>query len=213
MELFEEIKDEQYVWKGYYLCTDTECRTGVYQTYQVENVTVKKLLATGYGLNVKEEDSLLTQCKNTRIFTREIELAILSDDREMFLYRNRNGEAVDIKQLDVIGKYVYISENEVASPVYIKDQDTYTNEYFPVFKDYALKHHAETEGFVFDYEDKSFIMKKDDEVIMEMHNADVAYTYPFVLYVLRRLASAQPCCGFEDGLDVRRIRKLTITER
>ena len=211
LDLFEEVKDEQYVWKGFFLGEGLPCKNGSMQVYQVENVKVEKLLATGIGLNMKDEDDLLTRCKNTRIFTREIEFALLSDDREMYLYSAKNGESVDIRQLGVVGKYVFISDKEVASPVFFRDGDGYTDEYFPVLKTYVLTGHAETDGYVFDY--RVFVMTKDGEIIIRMTGADAAYTYPFVLYILRKLASFQPRCGFESGIDVKRIRKLTTGER
>ncbi len=214
LDLFEEVKDEQYVWKGFFLAEGIPCsKTGDMQVYQVENVKVEKRLATGMGLNLKNEDDLLTRCKNTRIFTREIELALLSDDREMYLYSQKNGEDVDIRGLSVVGKYVFISDKEVASPVFFRDGDGYTDEYFPVLKKYVLTGHSETDGFSFDFKDRIFVMTYKDEILIRMTGADISYTYPFVLYILRKLAETQPSCGFENGIEVKRIRKVTINER
>lgn len=213
LELFEEVKDEQYVWKGFFSANNIPCKTGSVQTYTLEGIKVEKLLATGFGLNLKNEETLLTQCKNTRIFTREIELALLSEDREMYLYTQKNGEPVNINSLGIVNKYIFISEHEVVSPVFIRDGDTYTDDFFMTLKTYVLNHKSNACGFNFEFTDKIFTMSKNDEVLMKMTGTDISYTYPFVIYVLRKLAETQPLCGFESGIEVKRVRKLTENER
>ncbi len=212
LKLFEEIENRQYISKLFFVVNDIiptgdtkEC------VKEVDGVTVTKKLASGYGINLYEEESLFNRCKNVRVFTREIDLALLSGDREMFLYASKNGEDVEIHQIRVVDKYVYISDKEVASPKPLNEGEGYTDEYFVNLKEYVLTDRSEFDGFLIEYdkEAKVFRLVYGDEELVRIDNAQKAYSYPYVLYLLNKLADKEPSCGFETNLRISRIRNIT----
>lgn len=214
MELFEEVKNSNYVWKLFYLLNGIPSNGDDKKIIQnVDNIEIMKLCTTGIGVNIADEEKLLTKCKHIRIFTREIELALLSGDKEMYLYLGEDGEFPPIHQLGIVGKYIYIGDKEVASPVYIRTQETYTDSYFLSFREYVTKNETQADIFHMKYENNTFIMTYQDEdmeepeEIMSLKNADIGLTYPFVLYTLIRLAERHPDTSFENGFIVNKIKR------
>ena len=207
LNLFEEVESRQYIWKLFFLVNGLTPSEDKVSVREIEDIVVTKKMSSGFGINLTEEEALLNRCKNIRVFTREIELALLAGDKEMYLYASKDGSDVEIQQIGVVGKYVYISPQEVASPVFITEGENCTDKYFPVLKEYALKGHAEVSDYAVDYKDKVFTLRKGDEELCKIENADKSLSYPFVLYLLVKLASKQPSVGFEGKFDVKRIRR------
>lgn len=212
LQLFEEVENQQYIWKLFYLVNHISPSVSERESVRmVDNIRIVKRLASGYGVNLAQEEALLEKCKGVRIFTKEIELALLSDDREMYLYSSVNDEPIALHQIGVVDKYVYISEDEIATPVLINDGEGYTDEYFLNLKEYVLEDMTETDGYKLIFENGIFTMSYQDEELCRLENIDKALSYPFVLYLLIKLAEEQPVCGFETKFDLKRIRKKTIT--
>lgn len=209
MELFEEVQSNSYIWKLFYLLNDIPCDEETREVVQkIDDIELMKVCTTGIGVNITDEEKLLTRCKSIRIFTREIELALLAGDREMYLYTASDGnDFPDISQLGVVGKYIYIGEHEVASPVFIKKNELYTDTYFKKLCEYVKTHTMETDNYKVTYKDKVFEMFYEDEKVMYLKNTDVSLTYPFVLYMLTKLAEKHPEQGFENGYEYNRIRR------
>ena len=210
MKLFEEVNENRYNWALFFDINEIPYyEDEKLMEKNVGDISIKKLLATGCGLNIAEEEKLFEKFKMIRIFTKEIELALLSGDREMYLYTNIDDEEdCDIKQIEILGKYIYISPKEICSSVYIQDGEPYNNECFVNLKEYILNHTTEKDGYEMTYDDeqKKFVIKRDEKEYLVMEGAGIAMTYPFVIYVLMKLADREEDTGYENGILVKRIR-------
>lgn len=210
MKLFEEVNENKYSWALFYdLNNIPYSEEEKVLEKNVGDIKISKLLATGYGLNIADEEKFFEKCKTIRIFTKEIELALLSGDREMYLYTNTNeGEDCEIKAIEILGKYIYISPKEICSSVYIQDGEPYNNECFVNLKEYVLTHSTEKDGYEMYYDDdsKRFLLSRGDKEYLVIENVGIEITYAFVIYVLEKLSEKEEDSGYENNLNVRRIR-------
>ena len=215
MKLFETVEENSYNWSLFYDINNiTVAEEEKVMEKQVGDIKITKLLATGYGLNLSDENRLFDRCKSVRIFTKEIELALLSGDKQMYHYANTTeGEDVDIKEIDIVEKYIYVTPKEVCSPVYIQNGEPYMNECFVNLKEYVLTHGTEKcdYGMYYDDETREFSITRGDKEYLNMKNTGIEMTYPFVIYVLRKLADREEDAGYEDNLLVTRIQLKTAT--
>lgn len=215
MELFEEVNTLCYAWSLYYQLNNIETNgEWITNTRVVDGISITKQLACGYGLNLREEENLLRACRTKRIFTKEIELAHLSGDREMYMYKSK-GENVPmvIHQLQVVGRYVYITENIVCSPVKLSDDATYSNSLFVNLKEYVINHHTIAGGYEMKFADGVFTIAYNEVEHLRMESQNnsrfgIELTYPFVLYVLEKLStrSSDADYGYENGYKIGLIR-------
>ena len=146
MELFEKVEKEQFSWIVFYILNDIcfdddNCKIIVQELDG--GVTIEREVTSGIGLSIAEENRKFDLCKNVLVFTKEIELVLLCPDKEMNLYTSSNGSPIEIQNIDIIGRYIYITENEVCSPVYIKGGNPTDNSYFINFKEYILTGHTQ----------------------------------------------------------------------
>lgn len=210
MELFEEVQNSSYIWKLFYLLNDIPCDDEESKTViqHIDDIELMKVCVTGIGVNIADEERLLTKCKGIRIFTREIELALLAGDKEMYLYTpSDGGDFPGVSQLGIVGKYIYIGEHEIASPVFVKAGELYTDSYFKSLHEYILNKDMETDGYRTLYKDKCFEIYYGEEQLMYLKNTDISLTYPFVLYLLTKLAEKRQDSGFENGYQINRIKR------
>lgn len=207
MELFEKVDSLQYT-AALFFAVNGIPTTGdeIESESRVDGVVIKKLLTSGVGLNVLKEEEMLKHCRDTKIFTREIELAYLSGDTEMFLYEGVGDAPCVVNALDIVGRYVFIGDGIVCSPVRIDERSPYANRLFPVLRDYVIDHHSEADGYIFDYTDGRFSIVCDGKEYLSISGAGEEITYAFVLYVLKRLASRSEDFGYESGFKISRIR-------
>lgn len=222
MQLFEEVSGQQYTWTLFYLLNNADIKDTKMVTETVEgtNVTITKSLSSGLGINIGQEEEFLGKCRHLHVFTKEIELALLSGEPETYLYEGvRQDEPCVIHNLNVVGHYVYVTDREICSPVLINVNEIYDNDYFPAFKEYVLNKKAIVENFCLQYEEdrKRFSIYHQNEedgepsLVFEITGTDVHISYPFVFYVLKKLADNPKKnlmnSSFENGFKVKRVRR------
>lgn len=210
MKLFEEVNENNYTWSLFYDINNIPVtEEEKVQEKQLGAIKITKLLATGYGLNLSDENHFFDKCKSIRIFTKEIELALLSGDKQMYHYSNIDKDAdVDIKGMDILDKYIYITPKEICSPVYIQNGEPYNDECFVNLKEYVLTRGTEKDGYGMYYDDseKEFSITRGDKCYITMQGCSFDMTFPFVIYILRKIAEREEETGFENDLLVTRIR-------
>ena len=197
MQYFKQVNDEQYSWSLFFILNGLEYDQSKCQLVKEDlglGMEVTRQVAAGKGLNIAEENRKFSDCQKLQVYTQELELLLLCNDKQLYLYTNKKeGEEVVINSIKAVGKYVYISKNEVCSPVYMRNGDTSPDTYFKTFKDFALNGHAEVGGkdehFVFHYEPskEAFAIAYNDDLILGVKGINQRLAYPFVYYVLRSL--------------------------
>lgn len=193
MQYFKKVNDEQYSWSLFFILNGLPYDKSKCQLVKEDlglGMEITRQVAAGHGLNIAEENRKFTECQKLQVYTQELELLLLCNDKQLYLYTNKkDNEPVVINSIRAIGNYIYVTENEVCSPVYIRNGETSQDTYFQTFKKFALTGHAEAGNFVFHYEkDKSaFAIGYEDELILGVRGINQRLAYPFVYYVLRCL--------------------------
>lgn len=217
MQYFKPLDEKQYSWSLFFLMNglsyDKESARYVEEDVGL-GITVKRQIACGKGVNISEETKRLSACQQIRVFTKEIELALIINDEVLYLYQNMDPSLpVQINNIDVAGSYVYVSEKDVCSPV-LYNETFSNNNYFKNLKEYILTGKTETDMFIMEYDaDKQVFSirlknSSDDqegaELILECTNIGVRITYPFVFYILRYLKRDT---GFAENYRITKVEK------
>lgn len=175
-----------------------------YETVDLQNgVTIKRKKSTGNFLSLVKDYEVLKSYQNLKVYTSEDEMALLCPDRVLYYYQDDDY----IKNIDIVGQYVYIiSEKEACSGVEIND-DEVDNFYFANFSAFVLQ--GETSFYQdeysvsmkYDEKEKTFRIcyknAEDDEapenLLLEIRNISKSISYPYVLFVLKSLERTSDC--------------------
>lgn len=193
MQYFRKVNDEQYSWSLFFILNGLPYEKEKCQLVKEDlglGMEVTRQVAAGKGLNIAEENRKFTECQRLQVYTKELELLLLCNDKQLYLYTNKQEDTpVTVNTIKVVGNYVYITENEVCSPIYLRNGDTSQDTFFRTFKEFVLTGHAEVDKFVFHYEkDKeAFAIGYDDELVLGVRGITQRLAYPFVFYVLKSL--------------------------
>ena len=192
MELFEKIEKEKYSWTLFYYLQNANYNDDKQIIYsEFENgVKVEREVVSGIGLELVDWNKRFDFCKSLQVFSSELEMSLLCMDREINYYSSKGG-LLDIKDIDVIGNYIYITETEICTPIVLENSAYTDNTYFLNFKEYYFDSHTDVKGIVCDYQNEIFSIFLNDingnRCIYKMSGVKKSLTYPFVLFILKNL--------------------------
>lgn len=167
-----------------------------YEDVRLQNgVTIRRKKSLGNFLSLVKEYDVLKSYQHLKVYANEDEMSLLCPDRILFEYEDDDF----IKNIDIIGQYVYIvSEKEAYSGVEIHEEAV-NNLYFVNFSAYTLRDktsftYDNQEVFIsYDAKEKLFKISRkemdenDEDVLIEIRGISKAISYPYVLYVLKNL--------------------------
>lgn len=159
----------------------------------------KRLCLTTTTFNQKEESDFLQSLTLKKIYTDEdIFLKDIDKHKVWFLYQPlQDGGTLKIDDFSILGRNTYIGKNEIVSENEIK-KDTYApidNCNFEAFHKFVLENKLQFKEFIFHYENSIFEIKYlpqdeennvEEQSLLKVENVGKAYTYPFVLYFLKK---------------------------
>ena len=191
MNLFKKVDDKEYAWILYFLLNGIPFDEESLKTERADmglGVFIEKAFVSGMGLNLIEEKKKIMLYQNLQVFTKEIELSLLCKDKYLYHYFPKK-DRLEINDIDVVGSYIYISENDVCTPVEIPSGTISNNSYFKNFKEFVLTGHTVADDYTCDYKDEDFKIICDslNLTILRIGGVHMNVTYPFVLYILKNL--------------------------
>ncbi len=211
MELFERVEKERYSWTLFYYLQQANYNDDMRIIHnEFENgVTVDREVVSGVGLEYNDWDEKFDACKKLQVFESELELSLLCSDKEMNLYSSK-GRDLDIRNIDIIGSYIYATDKEICTPVQLVDVYT-DNFFFDNFKEYQRTGKTSVSGLTFLYEEETltFSITLNDEngerVIYKMSGGKKKLSYVFVVFALKYLPRGE---NYMQGkYNVERIRR------
>ncbi len=160
------------------------------------DIILEKSVVSGNGLDINKCEKQLLRYKNLLVFDNPLVFSLVIGDLPIYEYTPKNGNFV-INDIGVIGKIIYLSNDELASPVQISARDQSNNHYFIEFKKYFLENEStcqlEDTEITFRYKDKIFEILANNECILRLTGISKTATYPYVLYVLDALPKRENC--------------------
>ncbi len=195
-DYFKPSDDKLYASELFYVLEglpyDAENRKII--TEKAGDIEIEKSVVSGNGLDISKCERSLARYKNLLVFDNALVFSLVIGSTPIFEYAPKNDIFI-LNDIGVVGKVMYLSEKEVASPVQISVKQQSNNSYFLNFREYFLtgKTSVSEGDFSFEYSDNVFEMKSGDNTLLKLTGVSKSVTYPYVLYVLDALPKCQPC--------------------